>query len=195
MMANNLIRIPDEYRKHVSDRKWRKWEKIVSLFMENRLDDLALNHRTGARGRIFTALSLEIFNKLQIPYKSEPIFYHIEPNQWYIEFAKQHAIKLRTHDFYNPDLFLSDGTWVEVTLSENTAYQKLFRYGHQADNLLVLWLDKDEGYHKEICQKVRFPNAEIKSIECFNTLLEKLSSGPDIIRKLERLKKLKGTIL
>ena len=118
----------------------------------------------------------------------------IKPDQWYIEFAKQHAIKLRTHDFYNPDLFLSDSTWVEITLSQNTAYQKIFRYGHQADKLLVLWLDEDVGYHKKICQNVRFPNAEINSIECYNTQLEKLSGGPDIIRRLKTLKKLKGII-
>ena len=194
-MINKEIRIPDEYRKPISDRKGKKWEKIISLFMEEKLDDLALNHRTGTRGRILSVLALDLFYKLQIPFTSEPIFYHMEPSQWYIEFAKQHGIKLRTHDFYNPDLFLENGTWVEVTLSENTAYKKLFRYGHQADNLLILWLDKDDGYHKKICQNVRFSNAAIKSIEYFNTQHKKLLSASDIIRRLTILKKLKGTIL
>ncbi len=194
-MDKKVIRNPDDYREPISDRKGKKWEKIISLFMENRLDDLALNYRTGARGRIFSVLSSEVFKKLQIHFKPEPIFYHINPNQWYIDFAKQHAIKLRTHDFYNPDLFFKDGTWVEVTLSENTAYKKIFRYGHQADKLLILWLDKDRGYHKETCQNVCFPNTVISSIESFNTQLEKLSGGPDIICRLKTLKRLKGIIL
>ena len=194
-MANKGIRTPDKYKESISNRKSKKWKKIITLFKENKLDYLALNHRTGARGRILSVLSLDIFSKLQIPFKSEPIFYHQEPNEWYIEFAKQHDIKLRTHDFYNPDIFLENGTWVEITLSENTAYQKLFRYGHQADNLLIFWLDKDDGYHKKICQNIRFPNAKTNSIECFNAQLEKVSSGLEIIKKLKTLKKLKGTIL
>jgi hypothetical protein len=192
---NESIRKPDEYRGPLSIRKKRKWDKIISFFMENRLNDLALNHRTGTRGRILSALSLDIFDKLQIPYKSEPIFYHVQPNQWYKEFAKRHGLKLRTHDFYNPDLFLETGAWVEVTLSENTAYQKLFRYGHQANKLIVYWLDVDEGFHKEKCQHIRFPNAEVNSIECFATRLRKMPSGQDLIERLKLLKNLKGTIL
>lgn len=194
-MTNELIRMPDEYREPLSVRKKRKWDKIISLFMENRLNNLALNHRTGARGRILSVLSLDIFDKLQIPFKSEPIFYHVEPNQWYNEFAKRHGIKLRTHDFYNPDLFLENGAWVEVTLSENTAYKKLLYYGHQAKKLFVYWLDTDDGFHKEKCQNVRFPNAEINSIECFSSRLKKMPSGQDIIERLKILKSLKGTIL
>ena len=46
--------------------------------------------------------------------------------------SKHDDIKIRTHDFYNPDYILMNGTWLEVTLSENNTYKKLFRYGHQA---------------------------------------------------------------
>ncbi len=192
---NEIIRLPDEYGKPVSERNRKKWHKIISLFSENRLNDLALNHRTGTRGRILSVLALEVFNIIQIPFSSEPIFHHTEPNRWYTEFAKKHEIKLRTHDFYNPDLFLEDGTWVEITLSENTAYQKLFRYGHQAENLLLLWLDNDQGFHKETCQHIRFPNARIESIEFFEAQLKKTPKGLEIIDKLKVLKKLKGIIL
>jgi len=193
-MPEHKIRFPDDYGEPLGISQEKKWKKIISLFLENKLDELGQKHRTGARGRILSVLSLNIFDILQIPYESEPIFYHVEPNPWYIEFAKHHDIKIRTHDFYNPDLFLEDGTWVEITLSENTAYQKLFRYGHQADNLVIYWLDKDEGYHKKICQNVRFPNVEIKSIECFNPHLQKTSKGQELVNYLKILKRLKGII-
>ena len=133
--------------------------------------------------------------KIRIPDEyREPIFYHREPDQWYIAFAKKHGLKIHTHDFYNPDLFLDNGTWVEVTLSENTAYKKIFRYGHQSDNLLILWLDKDDGFHKKIYENVSFPNVSIKTVESFNFKLKKLSGGPEIINRLKTLKMLKGTI-
>jgi hypothetical protein len=194
-ITNEIIRLPDEYRKPISERSRKKWDKIISLFFESRLSDLALNHRTGTRGRILSVLALKVFNIMQIPFNAEPIFYHTEPNRWYTEFTQKHEIKLRTHDFYNPDLFLEDGTWVEITLSENTAYQKLFRYGHQAENLLLLWLDNDDGFHKKTCRHIRFPNARIESIERFDAQLKKTPNGLEIIDKIEVLKDLKGTIL
>lgn len=80
-----------------------------------------------------------------------------------MDFAKTYNLKLRTHDAYNPDLFFEDGTWAEITLSENTAYKKLFRYGHQADQIAVFWLDEDTGLHKDTCQSVHFPNARVTS--------------------------------
>jgi len=51
---------------------------------------------------------------------------------------QKYDIKIRTYDFYNPDYITPDGTWLEITLSENTAYKKLFRYGHQAPGVTVL---------------------------------------------------------
>ena len=192
---NKMIRLPDEYRESLSQKNIKKWNKIIGLFSENRLNDLALNHRSGTRGRILSTLVLELFKIIRIPFKPEPIFYGIKPNEWYINFAKKHNIKLRTHDFYNPDLFLEDGTWIEITLSENTAYKKLFRYGHQADKLTIFWLDNDNGFHKEKCRSICFPNAEIKNIDCFNSQLKKSAAGLEIMNKLKVLKKLNGTIL
>ncbi len=157
--------------------------------------DLVQNQRTGTRGRILSTLALDLFNVVSIPYKDEPIFYCIEPKIWYVDFARRHNIKLRIHDFYNPDLFLEDGTWVEITLSENTAYKKVFRYGHQANKLQVFWLDSDNGFHKKMCQSICFPNAEVKSIECFNHELKKIPGGLEIISKLKALKELKGKVL
>ena len=57
-----------------------------------------------------------------------------------------------------------NGTWLEVTLSENNTYKKLFHYGHQAPLLKILWLDEDTGLHKKVCKNVDFPNAEVISI-------------------------------
>ena len=190
-MTENKIRFPDEYR--ILDEK-KKWQNIISLFMENRIDELIQNHRTGTRGRIFSVLSVEIYDVLGIPYRFEPIFYHIPPKEWYVKFARKHGIKLRTHDFYNPDFFLEDGTWVEFTLSEKAAYQKLFRYGHQADNLVIYWLDEDTGLHKEICENVRFPNAEVRSIEYFYEPLRQSAVGIKTIERLEVLRGLKGVV-
>jgi hypothetical protein len=132
---------------------------------------------------------------LQIPYETEPTFDHITPNRWYLDFASKHDdIKIRTHDFYNPDFFLSDGTWLEITLSENTAYKKLFRYGHQAQSLKVVWLDEDTGLHKKICESVEFLYAQVISIQKCFAKLKKLSKGKDLIKKFLELKKFKRII-
>jgi hypothetical protein len=48
-----------------------------------------------------------------------------------------------------------------------TAFKKLFRYGHQAPRLLVLWLDSDVGLHKRLCEGVEFPNATVRPVESY----------------------------
>lgn len=62
-------------------------------------------------------------------------------------------------------------------------------------NLLILWLDIDNGLHKNICASINFPNAEIKSIESFSKHLDNSSEGLEIMNYLKLLKELKGTIL
>ena len=150
--------------------------------------------RTGTRGRIFAVLIKKILKTLQIPHDSEPIFDHITQNEWYLDFASKHNLKIKTHDFYNPDFILSDGTWLEITLSENTAYKKLFRYGHQAPLSKVLWLDEDSGLHKKVCEGVEFFNAEVISVQEYFSEFEKTSGGKDLINKFQKLKQLKGLI-
>ena len=195
MIKGQIIRQPDKYRTLSSEKNKNKWDKITTLFFQNKIHELSLNHKTGTRGRILEILASKLFRIQQIPCKKEPVFYHVKPNEWYVDFSKKHKIKLREHDFYNPDLFLDNGTWVEVTLSENTAYKKLFRYGHQATNLLILWLDIDNGLHKNICNSINFPNAEIKSIESFSKHLNPSPEGLETTNYLRLLKELKGTIL
>ncbi len=129
-------------------------------------------------------------------YEQEPLFDHKAPIEWYNNYSDRiDDIKLRIHDFYNPDYILDDGSWVEVTLSENTAYKKLFRYGHQADFLIVIWIDPDDGLHKQVCQNIQFPNAELVNIEHYYAQLQQSSSGLEIIKKFEQLKKLKGVVM
>ena len=135
-----------------SDRNRRKWHDIVSSFMAGDLDKLRTIQRTGARGRIFAMLIRWCFDELAIGYESEPVFPHVRPAEWYTTFATQHELKLATHDYYNPDFLLADGIWAEVTLSENTAFKKLFRYAHQAPRLLVVWLDR---YQRQVISPKR----------------------------------------
>lgn len=97
--------------------------------------------------------------------------------------------------FYNPDFFLENGAWLEASLSENSAYKKLFRYGHQADELIVLWLDPDQGFHRSVCLEVDFPNAQIKRVQSFFDELGKTIQGEKLIKKFELLADLKGTLL
>ena len=162
--------------------------------MDGRFDELKEIHRTGTRGRIFAFLIKNMLDILQISYDTEPIFDHIAPNKWYLYFASQYDLKIRAHDFYNPDYILINGTWLEITLSENTAYQKLFRYGHQAPMLKAIWLDQDTGLHKKICEAIEFPNAQVISIEKYYSKLEKYSGGNALINKFEQLKSLKEII-
>jgi len=70
-----------------------------------------------------------------------------------------------------------------------------FRYGRQAPCLTVVWLDDDTGLHKEVCEAVDVPNAEVISIERFFADLEDRPGGVRLIEKVRRLKALKGQIL
>ncbi|MDZ7300926.1 MAG: hypothetical protein ONB44_02155 [candidate division KSB1 bacterium] len=163
--------------------------------MNNQLEELLSIHRGGSRGRIFQVLIEDMLKLLVLPYQPEPTFEHKEMNPWYLDFAAQHNLKLRTHGFYNPDFLLEDGTWLEISLSENTAYQKLFRYGHQAPRLRLIWLDEDDGRHKRICKNIRFPNAEVVNVNNYYPKLREKVEGKVLIEKFERLKRLKGILL
>ena len=162
--------------------------------MQGDIDRLASIQGTGSRGRIFHALVKEMFHALEMANRPEPVFEPIPPKPWYVQFSQDHQLKLRIDPFYNPDFILEDGSWIEVTLSENTAYRKLLKYGHQADRLIVLWLDVDYGLHKDICRGVAFPNAEVKRIDGYYDQLEENGKG-DLVRRFEMLKELKGNIL
>ncbi|MFN2436750.1 MAG: hypothetical protein ABR513_06640 [Desulfotignum sp.] len=189
------FRKPVEYADSISLRRQKKWNPIIAAFMNDQLEELKEINRTGTRGRIFAELVKNMLDILQIPSKPEPIFDHIEPNKWYLDFSlKYDDIKIRTHEFYNPDYLFNDGTWLEVTLSENTAYKKLFRYGHQAPLLNVLWLDEDKGLHKKVCKNVEFPNAKVLNIKEYFSKLRKTTQGKDLIKRFQKLKNLKGII-
>ena len=190
-----MFREPDGYAVVVSARSRRKWEPIIAAFMEGRIDDLCLIQRTGARGRIFARLLVETWGRLGISYRAEPVFEHRSPGPWYVALAAANGIKLRTHAFYNPDFVIDDGTWVEATLSENTAYTKLFRHGHQASRLTVIWLDENAGFHKSVCAGVSFPNAEVVNVASFYPRVCACEGGEELIAKFELLKTLKGVVV
>lgn len=191
--VTDMFRQPDGYREFASLRSIRKWNQVISLFYEERIDELEKLCRHGGRGRIFSALVLDLFKMLRISYKQEPVFDSIEPDGWYLRFAEENGIKLRTHNFCNPDFIFEDGSWVEITLSENTAYKKLFRYGHQAEKLLIFWLDNDDGYHKKMCSSTHFPNAEIR---CIESLLphDVTPESKELINRFRLLTELKSII-
>jgi hypothetical protein len=188
-------RYPIKFSELRTQRNKNKWDKIIDTFMEGSIDELQQIYRNGTRGRIFEILVKQSLDHLGIKYEAEPVFEHIEPDPWYVDLSSQHEdLKLRTHDFYNPDYFLPDGSWLEVTLSENTAYKKLFRYGHQAPFLKVVWIDEDTGLHKEIAQGIEFPNATVQYIQDWFPELLSLSSGQKIVDRFLELKKLKDII-
>lgn len=136
----------------------------------------------------------EILHTLGIRYRAEPVFEPIPPDPWYVQYSQDHRLKLIMDPFYNPDFYLEDGAWLEVTLSENTAYKKLLKYGHQTNRLIVLWLDVDQGLHKSVCEGVVFFNAKVERVDSFYDQL-KLMGEEDLIRKFEMLKGIKGIIL
>lgn len=185
----------DGYAPPPSARSQKKWDAIISAFMEGRIDEIRAAHRTGTRGRLFAHLITEIWRVTAVTYRAEPVFEHHDPNPWYISFAADNGIKIRTHTFYNPDFLLDDGTWIEVTLSENTAYTKLFRHGHQAPRLTVLWLDEDTGFHKTVCAEVDFPNAVVLNVSTLYLDVRVCDGGEEVIEKIELLKTLKGILV
>ncbi len=99
------------------ERQRRKWDKIVSSFITGDLAMLRAVQRSGARGRILDTLVRQCFDVLGIGYESEPVFVHVSPDSWYVEFAARHELTLRTHDYYNPDILLGDGSSAEITPS------------------------------------------------------------------------------
>jgi len=159
------------------------------------MEDLNAIQRTGARGRIFAHLIAEALMLLEIPCRREPAFEHRDPDPWYVDFAGKNGLKLRTHRLYNPDFVLEDGSWLEATLSENSAYKKLFRHGHQAPQLIVVRLDEDTGLHKDVCQSTDFPNARVRNVAMSYSRLAGCSGGESLIARFELLKSLKGRLL
>lgn len=194
-MRCKRLREPDRYAPPPTSRVQRKWAPIIAAFLEGRMDDLYSIQRTGARGRIFSCLVADALKLVGLSFRPEPIFQHRDPNSWYMDFATKNGLKLWTYSFYNPDFVLSDGTWAEATLSENSAYKKVFRYGHQSSRLLVIWLDKDNGLHKDLCASTTFPNAQVLEIISFYPDLMQCAGGEDLVRKFEQLKTLRGRLL
>ena len=61
--------------------------------MEGEIDELKKIHRGGTRGRIFAALVGHMLKALQIQSETEPIFDHITPHKWYLDFAFDNNLK------------------------------------------------------------------------------------------------------
>lgn len=172
----------------------RKWDRVFTAFQAGDVDWLQEVQRSGARGRILGMLMQKALDTLGVAYEAEPVFQHVEPTGWYVEFAQRHDLVLRVDETYNPDFLLGDGTWLEVTLSENTAYKKLFRHGHQVPRLEVVWLDPDDGLHKQVCQAIPFPNATVRPVDHYFPCLKKCDRGVRVIRQLERLRRMRHRI-
>lgn len=188
-------REPIRFSEPPSHRNKNKWDKIIDTFMKGRIDELKQIYRNGSRGRIFEVLVKRSLDLLGQSYEPEPIFEHMEPDPWYVDLSNRHEdLKLKTTDFYNPDYLLPDGSWLEITLSENTAYKKLFRYGHQAPSLKVVWIDEDTGLHKTIFQDVEFPNASVQNIQAWFPKLLSLSNGKELVDHFIELKRIKNII-
>ena len=193
-MASSPLRKPIGFAAP-SEKQRKKWTPVVSAFLSNDLVALSKLQRSGARGRIFSVLVQRTLEALGFDFEAEPIFEPIAPAEWYRDFAERHDLKLRVDEQYNPDFLLSDTSWVEATLSENTAFKKLFRYGHQAPQLQVIWLDSDDGLHRRLCEAVKFPNASIRPIDDYFPRLRETSNGAEIVRQFEFLRMLRGQIL
>lgn len=73
-----FVRSPDGYRDDGSQRSMRKWQEVTSLFYEERICELKLICRHGGRGRIFSALVMDLLKLRGISYKQEPIFKEVE---------------------------------------------------------------------------------------------------------------------
>jgi hypothetical protein len=188
-------RMPIRFAEAVPQRHREKWDRIIGTFMEGDIEQLKSMHRTGARGRIFLHLVRLALQQAGIAFRSEPVFEPVLPDPWYSSFAAKSGIEIRALPFCNPDFLLDDGTWLEATLSENTAYKKLFSHGHQAPRLIVVWLDEDTGRHREVCKDVVFPNASVLPAEEYFPTLAASLDGARLLGQLERLRQVKGIIL
>jgi hypothetical protein len=95
------IKKPDRYADPLPQRHQKKWARIIDAFMKGNIDELKKIHRTGARGRIFAILVGHMLKALQIKSEPEPIFDHITPHKWYLDFALANNLKIKTYAFYN----------------------------------------------------------------------------------------------
>lgn len=191
--GDRLIREPTALRVPAA-RQERKWRPLLDAFLAGDVEQTVKLTRTGARGRIFQQLVERSLDELGVEYRREPLFPAIEPDEFYVRMASRFELKLERDSDCNPDFLLADGTWLEVTLSENTAYRKLFRHGHQAPFLAVLWLDADTGLHSQVCRDIAFPHARVSPISILRERLECTLRGRELTRQFEALKRLKGIL-
>ncbi len=96
---NNLSRRPSRFAEPIPEKNRKKWDRIITAFMEDQFNELMSNHRTGSRGRIFLHLVRLALEQTGATFLPEPMFDHVRPNPWYDSFAAENEIKLDIQPF------------------------------------------------------------------------------------------------
>lgn len=147
--------------------KKAKWPTLIDAFLNGQYQLCINNGRYGLRGRIFANLVELLLIRDNIPFKSEVSFKPKPIPTKFIEIAKNHGENLKTRKkSYIIDFLIKNDIWLEVTLNEQEAHKKTFKYAHQCKQLIVLYLEKSSFVHR----KNVFPNAKIMLVdEYFST--------------------------
>ena len=164
--------------------KKTEWSTLIDAFLNGQYQLCINNGRYGLRGRIFENLVELLLIYDNIPFESEVSFKPKPVPTKFIEIARNHGENLKTRKkSYIIDFLINNDIWLEVTLNEQEAHKKTFKYAHQCKQLIVLYLEKSSFVHR----KNVFPNAKIMLVdEYFST--DSLSQYKTHIHNLRKYK-------
>ena len=164
--------------------KKTEWSTLIDAFLNGQYQLCINNGRYGLRGRIFAYLVELLLIYDNIPFESEVSFKPKPIPTKFIEIARNHGENLKTRKkSYIIDFLINNDIWLEVTLNEQEAHKKTFKYAHQCKQLIVLYSEKSSFVHR----KNVFPNAKIMLVdEYFST--DSLSQYKTHIHNLRKYK-------
>ena len=130
--------------------KKAKWQTLIDAFLNGQYQLCINNGRYGLRGKIFENLVELLLIRDHIPFESEIYFKPKPISTKFIEIARNHGENLKTRKkSYIIDFLIKNDIWLEVTLNENIAHKKTFKYAHQCKQLIVLYLEKSSFVYKK----------------------------------------------
>jgi CspA family cold shock protein len=177
------INVKKNYSNKKYNTKTYDWQRLIHEFFEKNYEFCIKNNRSGLKGRIFSELIKKMFVFDKFSFEREVEFEPKLINKRYQQLAATKGRKCnRNKNKYIIDFLIDNRKWIEVTLNEDTAHKKTFKYAHQCDELIVIFLEpSDHIYYFN-----PFPNAKVIILEKFFSN-KTIKHFEDYIKKLRNL--------